>query len=276
MKDLQQDTCTEAVRALQAKAVSTQQDYPKQQSVQRSTVSASTPINTPINSREDFNKEVDGKPCYLWNWGKDCGFQGSHGFPPDNLLHIWAWCAYKFKRQLLHKEQDCLRKRCFLNKKASASSNNNSTVSLKQSIDQPNDNVIPPQSSTNNNSLLSEINDDINITEQEEHSSNSFIGHNPVQSVNMSSVAKSTDVTKQPDPLTVNDIDLSHHTDVINMIIDFSDNISAASDLTQPEMVFDWFSTDSNIALTLSTEFFSSNNIPPPSPLTFKNTLLQF
>ena len=91
----------------------------------------------------------------------------------------------------------------------------------------------------------------------------------------MSPIAKRADVTKQPDPLTLNDVDLSHRTDVINTVIDFSDN-SVPSDLPLPEMVFDWFSTDSNIALTLSTDFFPSNNIPPPSPLRFKNTLLQF
>ena len=71
-----------------------------------------------VNSREDYNKETDGRPCYPWNWGKDCGFPGSHGTLPDMFLHICAWCAYKCKRHLLHKEQDCLKKCRFLDKKA--------------------------------------------------------------------------------------------------------------------------------------------------------------
>ena len=49
---------------------------------------------------EDYIKDSDGKPCYAWNWGKDCGFQASHGTALDNLLHMCAWCAYKFKCQL--------------------------------------------------------------------------------------------------------------------------------------------------------------------------------
>ena len=81
--------------------------------------SAST---TPVNSREDYNKETDGKPCYPWNWGKECGFSASHGASAEHYLHICAWCAYKFRRQLNHREQYCLKKRRFLDKKAAGES----------------------------------------------------------------------------------------------------------------------------------------------------------
>ena len=97
--------------------------------------SSTQTFNTPISYGEDYSKDSDGKPCYAWNWGKDCGFQVSHETAPDNLLHICAWCAYKFKHQLLHKEQDCLKKHCFLDKKTSASTAATNAVSEKLPTD---------------------------------------------------------------------------------------------------------------------------------------------
>ena len=85
-----------------------------------------------VNAREDYNKETDGKPCYPWNWGKDFGFQRSHGTHPDLHLHVCAWCAYRFKRQLNHKEQDCMKKKRFLEKKASGDSTPTNTVSEEE------------------------------------------------------------------------------------------------------------------------------------------------
>ena len=144
IKDLQQDTCTEAVRAMQARAARFQPETIKQQATQPSKSTSPVAINPPPNTREDYNKVVDGKPCYRWNWGKDWGFQGSHGSAPDNLLHVCAWCAYKFKRQLVHKEQDCLKKCRFLDKKASASTTTTASVSVSHFIDQLDDKCIPP------------------------------------------------------------------------------------------------------------------------------------
>ena len=42
-------------------------------------------------------------------------------------MHICAWCGYKFRRALPHREQDCLKKRTFLDKKAVADANNANT-----------------------------------------------------------------------------------------------------------------------------------------------------
>ena len=41
------------------------------------------------------------------------------------------------------------------------------------------------------------------------------------------------------------------------------------------DIKFDWFSTGSNIALTLSTDFFPKHVIPPPSPLLFRPSFLK-
>ena len=130
VKNLQQDVCTEAVRALQARSVYHQHETTKQQTLQASTTTTKA-INPPINYREDYNKDSDSKPCYAWNWGKDCWFQASHGNAPDNMLHVCAWYVYKFKCQLAYKEQDCLKKRRFLDKKTSASTTATNTMSLK-------------------------------------------------------------------------------------------------------------------------------------------------
>ena len=61
-------------------------------------------------SRQGFDKDKDGKPCYAWNWGRDCGFSASHGFSPDARPHICAFCAYKLHKVLPHKEKECLNK----------------------------------------------------------------------------------------------------------------------------------------------------------------------
>ena len=115
IKDVQRDVCTDAVRAMQSHP----QPYhvvDSARSLQSSSPATVTSASTtPVNSREDYNKETNGKPCYPSNRGKDCGFLASHGASTEHYLHICAWCAYKFRRQLNHHEQDCLKMKCFLN-----------------------------------------------------------------------------------------------------------------------------------------------------------------
>lgn len=73
-------------------------------------------VETPVRAdgtdsqRVQFDRERDGKPCYPWNWGKDCGFEASHGSPPDAKPHICAYCAYRTRKVLHHREQDCINK----------------------------------------------------------------------------------------------------------------------------------------------------------------------
>ena len=69
IKDVQRDVCTEAVRVMHSRTLLSQQF-----DVHRPTTSASTQqqqapqaIALPINTREDYNKEMAGKPCYPWN-----------------------------------------------------------------------------------------------------------------------------------------------------------------------------------------------------------------
>ena len=63
-----------------------------------------------FDSRAQFDKEKDGRPCYPWNWGRDCGFSTTHGALPDLKAHICAYCAYKTKKILEHREKDCVNK----------------------------------------------------------------------------------------------------------------------------------------------------------------------
>ena len=62
------------------------------------------------SSKQAFDKDKDGKPCYSWNWGRDCGFTASHGSSPDIRPHICAFCAYKLHKVLFHREKDCINK----------------------------------------------------------------------------------------------------------------------------------------------------------------------
>ena len=71
---------------------------------------SSAPSHATINIREKYNRETDGKACIYGTWGMDCGFLASHGTLPVCYLHIFAWCVHCFKRGLVHREQDCLKK----------------------------------------------------------------------------------------------------------------------------------------------------------------------
>ena len=62
------------------------------------------------DGRQQYEKEKDGKPCYPWNWGRECGFTGLHGSFPEVKPHICAYCAYKTKKVLDHREKDCVNK----------------------------------------------------------------------------------------------------------------------------------------------------------------------
>ena len=70
--------------------------------------------------KQTYDKEKDGKPCFSWNWGKECGFAGSHGENEEARPHICAFCAYKAKRVLFHREKDCINKIRAANYKNSA------------------------------------------------------------------------------------------------------------------------------------------------------------
>ena len=71
---------------------------------------SNTRTQLPDGNRTAFDKDKDGKPCYAWNWGRDCGFLTSHGLTPDLRPHICAFCAYRLHKVLGHKEKDCLNK----------------------------------------------------------------------------------------------------------------------------------------------------------------------
>ena len=57
-----------------------------------------------------YDKEKDGKPCYPWNWGRECGFNTSHGPENDLKPHICAYCAYRTHKVLGHREMECINK----------------------------------------------------------------------------------------------------------------------------------------------------------------------
>ena len=132
IKDVQRDICAAGTRANQhiKQLHSNRPDFQRSQSTyvpsSSSNMSASQqPVSTVVNSnKEEYNKETDGKPCFKWNWGNSCGYAGSHGELPDKHVHICAWCAYRFRRVLFHKEQDCNKKRRFLDTRLEASSDN--------------------------------------------------------------------------------------------------------------------------------------------------------
>ena len=77
------------------------------------------------DSRQDFNRETDGKPCNPWNWGNDCGNSASHGEGQERKVHVCAWCANKYRRANVHKEKDCLNKKRYLDKKNTQTNDNN-------------------------------------------------------------------------------------------------------------------------------------------------------
>ena len=273
IKDVQRDVCTDAVRAQQARSAQyTPQDLHRAQPSSAQAVSAPS-VSAPLNQREDYNKDTDGKPCYPWNWGKECGFQGSHGSSSDALLHICAWCAYKFRRQLKHKEQDCMKKRRFIDKKAASDTSANA-VSVSQAICSPLPHPLPITVPTNI------------------HSST----HNVVDVVPESFTCTGTVDTASHAPHTTTKCEVKRKTPVddgmltsdsspiaeLQYDISLADSVRvtgrAPSPLNSslPEVSFDWFTSPQDLPLTLSTEFFPQHPTPPPSPIVFKPILLTF
>ena len=66
--------------------------------------------STSDSYRQGFEKDKDGKPCYAWNWGRDCGYTDTHGAYPELRPHVCAFCAYKLHKVFKHKEKDCINK----------------------------------------------------------------------------------------------------------------------------------------------------------------------
>ena len=64
-----------------------------------------------------FDREKDGKPCFGWNWGKECGFKTHHGADDAKIPHICAWCAYRYKTIGYHAEKDCYSKQRYNERK---------------------------------------------------------------------------------------------------------------------------------------------------------------
>ena len=58
-----------------------------------------------------YDKLTDGLPCKLWNNGKDCGSQFSHGTQQNRECHLCGWCVTKYNRANAHREIDCINKR---------------------------------------------------------------------------------------------------------------------------------------------------------------------
>ena len=118
IKDLPRDICTSSSRPrpyFHNHQHTQQTTYQYSAAQQAASSPASTPVNPPPSStvRVDYNKDTDGRPCHQWNWGRDCGFTSSHGDLPARFLHNCAWCAYRFKKLHVQREQDCLKKRGF-------------------------------------------------------------------------------------------------------------------------------------------------------------------
>lgn len=73
-----------------------------------------------------YEKEKDGKPCYAWNWGRDCGNKsGPHGVGEERSLHICAWCAYRYRAMNNHAEKDCNNKRRYVDRRGEAGNEQN-------------------------------------------------------------------------------------------------------------------------------------------------------
>ena len=90
IKDVQRDVCLLGSRAKPAQG---------------------EPKNTfEYKPKAPYDKLTDGVPCRLWNNGKDCGSQFSHGSQPNRECHLCSWCINKFNRANAHREIDCINK----------------------------------------------------------------------------------------------------------------------------------------------------------------------
>ena len=83
----------------------------------------------------EFNEDLEGKPCSIWNNGESCGFNTSHGSLPNRLCHCCNWCANKFRKLNWHREVDCnkkIKERKFLYSKHEQKQSNVKEVSNNQ------------------------------------------------------------------------------------------------------------------------------------------------
>ena len=115
LKDIQRDVIAVGKRGLFMRdGFAPKAELNKKQSYTTPAVSTRTePIQrqqTGETGRVTYEKEKDGKPCYPWNWGRECGFQASHGAEPDLKPHICAYCAYRTHKVLAHREMECINK----------------------------------------------------------------------------------------------------------------------------------------------------------------------
>ena len=123
LKDLQRDVCATGKRI---NFFEQKSDFARKQYSQLSSASqaaSSEPHSSQAHSAaKEYDRTRDGKPCYAWNWGRDCGFSASHGTAPDLSPHVCAWYAYRYHRMNSHSEKDCNNKKRFLEKKSADSS----------------------------------------------------------------------------------------------------------------------------------------------------------
>lgn len=112
VKEIQRDVCMVGNRV---DAASQRRSYTGQRAT---STQFTTQSNTTQDTKTEYNRETDGKPCHPWNWGNECGFTASHGQHPDRKPHICAWCANKYHRTNVHQEKACINKKRFQEKKA--------------------------------------------------------------------------------------------------------------------------------------------------------------
>ena len=127
VKDIQRDAYAVGNRVSQNKyqrpaAIGNRQLPAPAASTTQTNNQSGTGASTNTDTRQEFNRDTDGKPCHPWNWGNDCGFSATHGEGADRKVHVCAWCANKYRRANVHKEKDCLNKKRYLDKKAAQTS----------------------------------------------------------------------------------------------------------------------------------------------------------
>ena len=129
IKDLERDITAGGKRI--AKDFHNKPDgYKKSQNTTPAASNASQYTQRSQEAKPAFAPDRDGKPCYAWNWGRDCGNYGSHGQLPDLALHACAWCAYKFKKVNFHREKECVNKVRF-GQKTQGGANSNETQDFR-------------------------------------------------------------------------------------------------------------------------------------------------
>ena len=114
LKDVQRDVCLTGTRLNKQKYAThnTHNDHKNDNAYNTQTKHTKSEPH-----RNEYSKDTDGKPCYQWNWGIECGHTTSHGLQPDRKCHLCAWCAVKYAKANGHQEKVCQNKRRFLERK---------------------------------------------------------------------------------------------------------------------------------------------------------------